>query len=98
MNLNDPRCIAEAARYAAAVKAQAATIRPRYVAGRSTEKRGYTVLDAVPRFSLGDDIEGIGWWWWPQPRRMPAGMGWYKYRKDAEARARGLNEAQEKAA
>lgn len=66
----------------------------RYTVVKSGERRGgYKIRDSQPRFQEGIDVEGVGWWQWPQPRRLPETFGWFKHREDAEHRAEVLNQA-----
>jgi len=57
-------------------------------------KYGYVVrvMPPVVTEQKGIDIEGIGWWPWPEPVRLVQHLeGWYKYKADAIRRAEALN-------
>ncbi|NKB55097.1 MAG: hypothetical protein GKS00_02070 [Alphaproteobacteria bacterium] len=92
MNVNDPRVVASSRRFHASLAALRKANRPRYAVARHPRRRGFTLLDAAHRESIGDDVEGIGWIYWPEPRRLPPETGWYRRRTDAEKRARDLND------
>ena len=67
------------------------------VAARGTtcsRQYGYTLAVNPPIVLriLGDDIEGYGWWVYPQPKtRTIRHSGWYRYKSDALKRADELN-------
>lgn len=66
--------------------------RARKTVGEAPRSYGYTIAINPPMKIVleGDDIEGIGW----VPRRRTVVVktaGWYKYRRDAIARAMVMN-------
>jgi hypothetical protein len=59
-----------------------------------SRKYGYVVrmMPPVVTEQKGIDIEGIGWWPWPQPVRIEQHLaGWCRYKADAVRRAEELN-------
>lgn len=63
-------------------------------AGHPLAKRGGYVLRLDPPvfwMEYGEDIEGVGWWPWPEPiKRIQRWYGWYKRRACALQRAAEL--------
>jgi hypothetical protein len=91
MNVNDHRVIASSKRFNESLDKLAATGTPRHSVAKHPKKRGYTLIDLAHRESVGDDIEGVGLVYFQQPKVLPSHTGWYRYRRDAEARAEALN-------
>lgn len=63
---------------------------------RNLRPYGYTVMmsPAVEHIITSDDVEGIGWVPYNPPKKfIQHWQGWYKYKKDAVARAASLNQS-----
>jgi hypothetical protein len=90
MNLNDERTKADIENFNNALRNLKG---PRYTVAPFPGKRGYTLMDAVPRYSLGEDVEGVGWMQWHKPRLLSPATGWYKLKRVALQRASELNAA-----
>src|SRR5438552_3109496 len=66
---------------------------PRFTVEPHRIRRGYTLRDRVPRLQFFEDVEGVGLVTYDPPKHLSQTFGWYRYRRDAEARARILNAA-----
>jgi hypothetical protein len=65
----------------------------RFAVERHPTRRGFTIRDLRPRLQHREDVEGIGLVVYDPPRHLAQTFGWYRYRRDAEARALVLNAA-----
>ena len=96
MQLNDPRVIESGNRFDKSIAALISAGTLRYSAERHPSKPGYTLRDRAHRESIGDDVPGVGWVYWSAPKVLDPFVGWYKFKRDATARATALNECEDK--
>lgn len=55
------------------------------------KKGGYAIQDSNPGWIHGEDVEGVGWYQYRQPRRASSVICWFKRKCDAQKHADNLN-------
>ncbi len=65
----------------------------RFTVQRHPHRRGFCIRDSQPRLQHGEDVEGIGWVDYCPPKVLPPTFAWYKFKRDALAKAGRMNEA-----